>query len=80
MICQRIRRLSISKGCGVSTPPGGDLSSSEMEVKTSERVDRPERLGSLPYLRQQDPHQSKSRHRSKALPAVLSQMRKGTHR
>ena len=22
MICQRIRRLSISKGCGVSTPPG----------------------------------------------------------
>ena len=39
MICQRIRRLSISKGCGVSTPPGGDLSSSEMEVKTIERVD-----------------------------------------
>ena len=38
MICQRIRRLSISKGCGVSTPPGGDLSSSEMEVKTIERV------------------------------------------
>ena len=39
MICQRIRRLSISKGCGVSTSPGGDLSSSEMEVKTIERVD-----------------------------------------
>ena len=35
----RIRRLSISKGCGVSTSPGGDLSSSEMEVKTIERVD-----------------------------------------
>ena len=44
----------------------------EMEVKTSERVDRPERMDSLPYLRQQDPHQGKSRYRLEAFSAVLS--------
>lgn len=35
----RIRQSSISRGCGVSTPLAGKLSSSEMEVKAIERVD-----------------------------------------
>ena len=59
---------------------GGRPSFPVMGVRIVERVDRPKRLDSLSYLRQQDPHKSKSRHRSKALPAFLSQMRKGTHR
>ena len=72
MICQRIRRSSISKGCDVSISLAGNPSSSGMEVKTIERVDRPEWLDSLSYLRQQNSYQGESRHNPKAFSAVLS--------